>query len=371
MQTEPRARFYHPELDGLRFIAFLLVFVNHAPYFTFAPVFKTIHDYGWIGVDLFLCLSAFLITRILLSEHQRCGGISVRQFYIRRILRIWPLYFLGIGLAVIFTIFGNLWNSTTMLRVAGLSTFTDNILAAFLGYNHLSYSTHLWTISYEEQFYMVIPWTMRRIVKLTKRNKLIIIGILVLLGFVIRSTFIYFQVPHPSIWVLPITHFESILGGFILGLGVFEEPSQKHRGFLLCLGLIAVGFITFLPNYEKTSWYLMITYPLTGAGMTLIVSSIVQAKRFRPANLCKTKPVVYLGKISYGLYVYHLASLGIANEICRTAGITSERFIAYPFTMFVTGLIVTFLFSIFSYNTIERKFLMLKERFTLIPSRPI
>jgi peptidoglycan/LPS O-acetylase OafA/YrhL len=102
-------RFYQPELDGLRFYAFLGVFVCHSlPY---EPAFYArfhlpvpwlwgaIAKSGAAGVDLFFALSAFLITSILLRERQETGGISLRRFYLRRVLRIWPLYFLLIAVA--------------------------------------------------------------------------------------------------------------------------------------------------------------------------------------------------------------------------------------------------------------------------------
>ena len=102
--AQSQRRFYQPELDGLRFYAFLGVFVCHTlpvedkfysglgmPWpWLWGPVIRS----GSAGVDLFFVLSAFLITSLLLRERQQTGGISLRQFYIRRILRIWPLYFL-------------------------------------------------------------------------------------------------------------------------------------------------------------------------------------------------------------------------------------------------------------------------------------
>jgi len=106
--SHTRQRFYQPELDGLRFYAFLGVFVCHSLPFegTFYRRFHLPMPWLWgaiaksgaAGVDLFFALSAFLITSILLRERAETGGISLRRFYLRRVLRIWPLYFLLIGL---------------------------------------------------------------------------------------------------------------------------------------------------------------------------------------------------------------------------------------------------------------------------------
>ena len=97
-----KPRFYVPQLDGLRFVAFLLVFVHHGPHLSalFAAVpfiaraLEFLEHFGWFGVDLFLVLSAYLITSLLLIEYARHHDISLRGFYLRRILRIWPLYYL-------------------------------------------------------------------------------------------------------------------------------------------------------------------------------------------------------------------------------------------------------------------------------------
>lgn len=93
-------RIYFPELDGLRFFAFLLVFVHHHILLKKVPIFSILHTEGWVGVDLFFALSAFLFTKLLIAEYNKTKTISFRKFYIRRIFRIWPIYFLFIGFSV-------------------------------------------------------------------------------------------------------------------------------------------------------------------------------------------------------------------------------------------------------------------------------
>ena len=107
---KPR-RFYQPELDGLRFYAFLGVFAFHTLpsqpafyrqlHFPAPALWGAAASSGAAGVDLFFALSAFLITSLLMRERQQTGGISLRLFYIRRILRIWPLYFAVVGLGIV------------------------------------------------------------------------------------------------------------------------------------------------------------------------------------------------------------------------------------------------------------------------------
>ena len=103
--TLPRRRFYQPELDCLRFFAFFAVFIFHtfpheADYYSarhipFAALIASVSRAGSFGVDLFFLLSAYLISQLLLREKEAFGHVSLKAFYLRRILRIWPLYFLG------------------------------------------------------------------------------------------------------------------------------------------------------------------------------------------------------------------------------------------------------------------------------------
>ncbi len=156
MITEDTKRFYFPELDGLRFLAFLLVFVHHHPYLNSIPVLSFFRAYGWLGVDLFFVLSAFLFSRLLVEEYKKTNKISFRKFYLRRIFRICPVYIIFVILTILFLYIINYpFSNLELLRVVGLLTFTDNFMTAVHGYNSLSTLAHLWTISYEEQFYVL------------------------------------------------------------------------------------------------------------------------------------------------------------------------------------------------------------------------
>jgi peptidoglycan/LPS O-acetylase OafA/YrhL len=166
-------RFYRPELDGLRFYAFLGVFICHTlP--TSEEYYRGLHlQLPWLwgaavragtsGVDLFFALSAFLITSLLLKERLETGGVSLRLFYIRRILRIWPLYFLVIALGI---------QSLPWHLVVGYVLFVSNWMYVSLGAVR-SICAPLWTVSIEEQFYIVWPV----LVKMLKRRGIVMAGI--------------------------------------------------------------------------------------------------------------------------------------------------------------------------------------------------
>jgi peptidoglycan/LPS O-acetylase OafA/YrhL len=169
-QPDRSERFYLPELDSLRFFAFLAVFVCHAWDIQHGP--NPLADIGTFGVDLFFTLSAYLITELLLRERERLGEIDVPAFYIRRILRIWPLYFAF--LAVVFVAV-SLWPlaKISWLYFAACSVFVGNFGFYWLGQPSLIIAP-LWSISVEEQFYISWPLILRR---LTQR-KIVIAAIL-------------------------------------------------------------------------------------------------------------------------------------------------------------------------------------------------
>lgn len=367
-----KTRFYAPQLDSLRFLAFLLVLIHHSQYYEAIPLWVTISKYGWMGVDLFLCLSAFLFARLLYVEYQEKGDIHIGYFYLRRGLRIWPLYWFFFGLMLTLSIGQHGSNPYLWKRSLGMLTFTDNLVSMSLGYNlALLYSAHLWTISYEEQFYLVIPWALRALYRLKKSAAFAILSALMLAGMAVRAAFIYFEVSHPAIWVFPLTHFESIFGGLMVGLGLFDAPLKKIPAWLSFLaGLLALWSVTELPNVNAIQWKLMLTYPLIGLGMALILSSVMRGGLGPLSLLFENKILGYLGKISYGLYVYHLAGRQLAFEWTE-ALVSPQRLLVYPLVGTVLGLLVTVAFSVASYELLEKPFLRLKERFAFIQTRPV
>jgi peptidoglycan/LPS O-acetylase OafA/YrhL len=371
MQTETRPRFYLPELDGLRFVAFLLVFIHNAPSISSSKIWTLLHEYGWIGVELFFCLSGFLITKLLVMEYQQTGEIDIRRFYIRRILRIWPLYYFYLMVGLLFILFTDGWMPILSLHIAGLTTFTYDVAYLFLTHKVFAVYFHLWTISYEEQFYVVIPWMVRKIMRVAGSTGLVVFAVLVV-GNALRSMFIYFNAKHPVIYMLPITHFEAMLGGIAAGFGTFDGNSRRVKNWIFLLGGLAlIAIVVRLPNTYELGWSLMLTYPLVGAGMTLIIIGVTKGDDSVINKLLKNVLLVYLGKISYGLYMFHLFSLSLVILITQMiSGNTTSSNPPYQTLYFFAGLLMTIFLSMVSYSFLEKPFLQLKQRFSLIASRP-
>ncbi|MBV6451481.1 MAG: O-acetyltransferase OatA [Anaerolineales bacterium] len=365
-------QFYIPELDSLRFFAFVLVLIHHARDSELIPTWTTISRYGWIGVDIFLCLSAFLFTKLLYAEYTKTGGINVKNFYIRRGFRIWPLYFFFLALAVFLTIQKDGWSHGATIRALGMFTFTDNLMTAWFTYNTtILYSSHLWTISYEEQVYLIIPWVLLFFYRSKPSTTRLILLFLACGGTFLRAWMIFRQVGHPDIWVLPYTHFDSVLGGIVIGLGIFDRPLKKIPNIVwLLVGILALWQVTHLPNVTRIQWKLMLTYPLVGIGASLLIYSLTQGRLGILSALLQNRWLAYLGKISYGLYVYHKLGIYLANKITGQY-LEPERLLLYPTVALLLAFIITVVMSTISFEVLEKPFLKLKDRFAVVQSRPV
>lgn len=360
MQTKPR--FYLPELDGLRFIAFLLVYIHNAPYTQSNRTWEIIREQSWIGIDLFFCLSGYLITRILADEFSTTGNINLKNFYIRRGLRILPLYFLTLSLSAGYTIFNRGLTSSVAIRLFGLVTLTDDFLTALQGFTILSFAFHLWTISYEMQFYTVIPFLLRKCLPLSYKNQFLLLGLIYVLGNIFRAVFIYYDISATAIYVLPITHFDSLLGGIALGL---YKSNVKPTNWTALFGTALLLFWSILPDKDVTGWHLMLVYPAVGIGFTLIIYSVINSKNVLRQLMLGNTWVIFLGRISYGLYTYHILCiyLIIAGTLVLQISLYSEFYVV---VVFAASLALTILLSAISYRYIETPFLNLKMKFAAI-----
>ena len=360
-------RIYFPELDGLRFFAFLLVFVHHNSLFSGTPYLSILHTNGWLGVDLFFSLSAFLFTKLLIAEYDKTRTISFKKFYARRIFRIWPIYFLFIGFSVaLYLFFNGAISKNIGMRIFGLFAFSDNIMAAIYGYNPLPYVAHLWTIAYEEQFYVFIPIIIFLLVRSSFKTRVISLISVFILFNIIRLILIVNNVPHPAIWVLPITHFESIILGIVIGFGGFGFLLKRLKPLMIgVIGILFFVLLCLLPNIDKISYWLIASYSFVGISTSMVLFSVSNSKYLK--TIFSKEIFVFLGKRSYGLYLYHFLGNAVASlMISRVSGIPSNSFAS-----FIYSLSFTIIVSIISYKIVETPFLKLKKKFEVIISRPI
>jgi peptidoglycan/LPS O-acetylase OafA/YrhL len=315
-------------------------------------------------VDLFFSLSGFLITKLLVAEYEQTGKINIRNFYIRRALRILPLYFLFISFTAITTLYFQGWNTASMVRIAGLATFSDNFISAISGLNFISYSIHLWTISYEMQFYLIAPAALIWLLKKDKTTRLAVLALLFAAGTLIRGLFIQQQASSTAIYVLPFIRFEAMLGGIAFGLGIFDKPLSKPGAWLpLLIGFACLTLVFTLPNFKVVGWNLMITYPLVGIGASLLLHAILWDPNARFTVFLGSPFLVVLGRISYGLYTYHIMALVVTTNLFFRLGMSQTQVVGLYPVVFLLALLLTIGISTISYLSVEKYFLKRKANF--------
>jgi peptidoglycan/LPS O-acetylase OafA/YrhL len=369
--------FYRPELDGLRFFAFLAVYANHTVKFgvtgqhhhlpdAVANALGTIGKAGAFGVDLFFVLSSFLITELLLRERRARGSLDVKSFYIRRILRIWPLYFAFLFFAYALTFFVP-HEKLTAWHLMGYALFSGNW---FYMYRPMaSVAGPLWSVSVEEQFYLIWPWAVRR--GPTGRIVWLAVG-LVVLGMAIRLVLGLKGINEPWVSKNSLTRVDGIAAGVILAAalsGRMPRLSFWERTALLCGGL---GVLLWVANQfdlidtHTPAVYLTLGWPLVAAGCVGVVLSALGGNS--PFDfVLRSKPIIYLGRISFGLYVFHQLGLLLSEAIFPRHESVASQWLGNT----VLALLLTMMMAAASYRWLERPFLQLKQRrFTVVRSRP-
>ena len=364
----PAPRLYYSELDGLRFLAFLLVFFNHQYALSEVPFFWLLQAKGWIGVNLFFALSAYLFTLLLRAEFAHTQRIRFKKFYIRRIFRIWPVYFVYVAFILLLYFGWHQGEASGMikLRSLGLLTFTDNLMAAVYGGNPLPMTEHLWTIGFEEQFYIFIPFIIYFLVRSTRQVRVGTLITAFLVFSAIRLHFIVNDVPHPAVWVLPVTNYESILMGIVIGFGGLDFLVKRLKPELIFgLGLLFFVALYFQPRLNITSYWLFVGYSCVGLFTGLMLLAVTRSRIL--GRFFAQKWMVYLGKRSYGLYVYHFLGNAFALFIIhRIPALPSGLFFSFMYS-----LVFTIAAAILSYRVLEVPFLQWKKKFEIIPSRPV
>jgi peptidoglycan/LPS O-acetylase OafA/YrhL len=367
--TVENRHFYHPELDVLRFVAFLGVFMHHAlprdarlyinhglsP--TATQWLLAAKEAGAFGLDLFFALSAYLITELLLREHASRGTFSVSAFYIRRALRIWPLYFTFLALTIfvvpsIFPAdrFGLIYIVTFVFFLGNWACATNGIPFSVAG--------PLWSISVEEQFYIGWPLLLRFFG--INRIKQLAIGMLVL-ALLTRIFLAAYDVKHPGVWCNTLARLDPIALGAILAFTLRGRAPQINGFLRVVLCVVALASFWLVARYlDQDGTTSVATFALTALASVVLLIAVLRTD----APLLRVPLfswLVYLGRISYGLYVFHLLALALMMNVLSVPVLG----IPLSFGLRVTlSFLLTVALAIVSYSWLEKPFLKLKEPFT-------
>ena len=345
-----------PSLDGLRGLAILMVLVGHGLHVWEAPVRRVLKyaGNGPLGVNIFFVLSGFLIHNLSAREIRKTGTFNWKMFYLRRVLRIFPCFYLYIGTLLVLTSSGLLALTWQMLLAA--STFS-------LNYRHLWDPTgeildyvvigHYWTLALEEQFYLTWPL----LILLFMRRKLLPVLVVILVAAPFVRLAFYFLTPGSRGYLGSMFHtgFDAIAAGVLLG-EMMARPALRATLLRLAANrfLLAACLVFMLLLSPVLGERLRGAYTMT-AGKSLellaICVVIVAAVSFPGSMMFRIlnwKPLAFIGVLSYSLYVWNnLFLLGHGHW-----------FNAFPFNyLCVAGA------GLLSYYLVEKPFLRLKDRF--------
>ncbi len=307
----------NPELDGLRGVAILLVLGWHLG----LPLLRSA---GVVGVTLFFALSGYLITSILLKEYAAARSISFRRFYLRRALRLLPALVVVIAFALVAGAMGA-WGDRFGQIAAG-TAFSLAYVAnwAAIG-TDLSVLGHTWSLSIEEQFYLLWPALLLIGLGRVGQRRLGFLVVLVAVAIAIERVWLVNagDVSFQRIYFGTDTRGDAVLYGSAMAL----LGARPHRRVALYTGLaIALSVVIFV---ESSMFYLAWILPLVAFGSAIVAAS-------GPAVLA-WPPLVAVGRISYGLYLWHYLfiwwglPLPIALALTFAAAGLSYRFIEQPF----------------------------------------
>ncbi len=365
MKSTTVARSYYPALDGLRGIAILGILIQHN--FSFLPIPK----FGWTGVDLFFVLSGFLITDILLRTKDQKNFLP--NFFIRRILRIFPLYY---GLLIVFFVVTPLINQFK----DQYTYYSTNQNMLWMPLQNWLYITkpkphndtvfnHFWSLSVEEQFYLLWPII---IFACKKIQRLIIITYFILFGCIAfrLSTWLYFGNANINFLLQYMTRVDGLCIGSLIAIwrNISVETASKKliRLGIILLSLHATAFILTKTIFSNVPHFTIFGYSTITIIFGLVLIFVLEKENKLTKFLFENRVLKGLGKISYGLYVYHWPTLVIFKiyflNYLKDFGISNYKSIAI---ISISAVLLAITVSVMSYHFFEKKILAFKDVITV------
>jgi peptidoglycan/LPS O-acetylase OafA/YrhL len=391
---------YWPQLDGLRTVAFVLVLMHHL-----GPVtpnnspglplhlwtMNSLCSWGGSGVDLFFCLSGFLITFLLLGEKKSFGNISFKLFFVRRALRIWPVYYmlLFIGCVVLPACAWNhlnhaLYGEFFVKQVVPMALFVGNysliiatkILINFnnnLGLPIIYFLLPLWSLAVEEQFYLTWPFLLKALK--SPRTIYLAIAALTLLSITARGALWYIS---RYVWHLPypvalyyqttVSHLDPLMAGAAAAVTAFYFPqllaAAKKYTPVLMLGLagILVAISCYFPDLKYNSYYNVPVFALIALACLLLLTLTLVSPVF--IRVFGSGPMAGFGRLTYAMYLVHYFAIAIADGIiARFPAVTAGHLSRWPLR-FSLALVLTYAFAFVSWHLLESRFQKLRKHFS-------
>ncbi|HWI08684.1 MAG TPA: acyltransferase family protein [Solirubrobacteraceae bacterium] len=328
MADKPKRSEVRPEIQALRALAVLTVVVFH--------VWPEAMPGGFVGVDVFFAISGFLITAHLLREVQRTGTLSLWQFWARRARRLLPASLLTLFVCAVGTIVlvPQLYWQQFLTEIGTSTAYVQNWQLAsdavdyFAADNRASPVQHFWSLSAEEQFYVVWPLLLL-VAAWTARRRLAALAVLSL----VTGLSLWYSItetaanPAAAYFVTPTRAWEFGAGGLLALIGARSRLPDGARALLSWTGLAAVGYAAVFYSTETAFPGWTAAVPVVGA--LAVIHAGMPAARWSPSPLLRLRPAQFLGDISYSVYLWHWPLLVFAPFAFAGISLTQTR-IAVP-----------------------------------------
>jgi peptidoglycan/LPS O-acetylase OafA/YrhL len=332
-----KREFHVPSLDGIRAVSFFLVFAAHAGLGQIVP--------GGFGVTVFFFLSGFLITTLLRIEHERFGTVSLRQFYLRRALRILPPFYLVLAIGTVVAATGLVPGGVSPRAVTAQALHLANYWIVFHGYAGQPLGTGVyWSLAVEEHFYLFFPFLFLVLCRFSGAARTRASALWAICGVVLvwRCVLVYvFHAPSDRTYVASDTRIDSILFGCALALcgnpaldaSRISEAVWKRVFLPAALIVLLATFVFRAPAMRET-----IRYTLQGIALTPVFIVAMRYPQWGPFRILNLRAVSFFGVLTYPLYLVHHVVLevlaprvgvGMVRAVCALALSTAIAWTLY------------------------------------------
>ncbi len=346
--------YYLPALDGMRAISIMLVFISHMIYYSGIYLGNILP--GGFGVTIFFYISGFLITRLLIEEASHHKTISLKMFYIRRVLRLYPPLLVMLLCITLYLLIAKHFIPFKELSAA-LFYYENYYLIHF--YAQPDHYGILWSLAVEEHFYLFYPLLFLLFVKKPKQFMIAIVILLIvplLLRFLIVNKYGANGFSYDSTYDLSHYRFDSILYGCLSALFINSRLADKYKAItsnkiFFALAVLGILFsLSYRNDYFRQTW----RYTLQGLSLSIIIPAILYSSTYGFLNrILSSRFMVYLGKWSYSIYLFHFVVITFLRDL------PTKNKLVYV----VLYLIGSLTLSILSYYYVEQPFFKLRKKF--------
>lgn len=347
-------KLYLPGLNGIRAVAAITVLFGHmwSPFGNWGVTPSWNIPWPDGPVTTFFVISGFLITFLLMNEIGKTNDVSIPKFYMRRILRIWPLYYTYLTLALLAT-----WLLHDEINnAAWFYTFFSGNISHAIGLGIIPLF-HFWSLGVEEQYYLWYPW----MVKYSKKRVLSFVTILFVCWFAAKLAAYIFLGKGLTYRILGVTQFDCMMLGAMGAIMYYRKTEWFCK---LCsnrfVAIVAWGlfftsglYADYIPSPVRNEYIAFIS-------LLVIMAGLLQ----KP--ILENRVMNYLGQISYGIYVIHPLLLYVLTRLIRPSDYMSNNVVCI--VIFIAMTVLTIVIAGLSYKYFEMPFLRLKSKFSVVHS---